>query len=197
LRVILEADPAITVLADTGTRSGFVRALNRHTPDVLVLEAELSAWAPPAAAGDEHSATVVFGLKDAAPEELVALVQGEVSGVVHRDAPHQELVDAVHRVAAGHCFASQAFTDTMVRALRSRPPQPALDRAADVRLTVREVEVLELVCRGLSNREIARSLSVGEKTVKFHVSNILAKHSVRTRAQLIVGSAALRERAAV
>src|SRR5205823_6713970 len=104
-----------------------------------------------------------------------------------KDAPPEELAAAVRVVAAGDALLSPAVTrrllDRVVSRLPDRP-EPPPDALAD--LTERELEVLRLVARGLSNAEIAADLVVSEATVKTHVSHVLQKLRLRDRVQAVV-----------
>ncbi|MER7901093.1 response regulator transcription factor [Streptomyces sp. NPDC096046] len=110
-----------------------------------------------------------------------------VSGFVLRGAPIAELVQAVRVIAAGEALLAPSITRRLIEEMPRR--RPGTHRASRLRLnglTPREVEVLLLVARGLSNAEVAARLVVAEQTVKTHMTRLLAKLGARDRAQLVV-----------
>lgn len=121
----------------------------------------------------------------------MGLVAEGVSGIVPRDAPGEELISAVRAAATGRGYISPVLSDGVMRLIRTRLLPRGFSAAAQPSLTAREAEVLELLCRGMANKEIASTLRLSEKTVKFHVSNLLAKSQMRTRGQLIAQSLAV------
>jgi DNA-binding NarL/FixJ family response regulator len=133
-------------------------------------------------------AVVVIVGDDLAVEDWITLVSDGIAGVVQRDSPAEELVNAVRAAAAGDGYISPALSGGLLQLIRTRLPQPRVPLKPRPALTVRESEVFELLCQGKANKEIALILGLGEKTVKFHVSNVLAKSQVRTRGQLIASS---------
>jgi DNA-binding NarL/FixJ family response regulator/uncharacterized protein YbdZ (MbtH family) len=113
-----------------------------------------------------------------------------VRGLVHRAGELEELVHAVHAVARNRGYVAGRHAAAVLGALCSCPQADQLaEGAAAARLTPRERDVFSYVCRGMANREIAQALAVSEKTVKFHVSNILSKTGLRTRGQLMASVA--------
>jgi DNA-binding NarL/FixJ family response regulator len=120
-------------------------------------------------------------------EYVYAAVLAGASGFLLKDVEPAELVDAIRVVAAGNSLFGPAATQHLIeRFARIRPPgdsEPDLDR-----LTSRELEILRLLARGLSNAEIARQLYLSETTVKSHVSAVLRKLGVRDRVQAVIAA---------
>ena len=107
------------------------------------------------------------------------------SGFLLKDAPREQLVTAVQTVARGEALLAPAITKRLIERFVERPPPE--DRApALAELSARELEVLRLLARGLSNAEIAAQLIVGEATVKTHVARVLRKLGLRDRVQAVV-----------
>lgn len=186
LRSILEREPAITVVGEASDRRELVDAVRTYQPHVVVLEESLSAHIPDTAdPGGGATADVIILAEHNNPDALLALLRADVRGLVHRDAPQDDLVCAVRAVATGDGFVSSGLTGALMQVVRAVLPRPRRDVPRSDPLTFRESEVLDLVCQGMANREIASALNLSEKTVKFHVSNLLAKTNMRTRAQLI------------
>ncbi|MFI5974659.1 LuxR C-terminal-related transcriptional regulator [Streptomyces sp. NPDC051452] len=184
--MLLTQDPGICVVAEAANEQQAVQRVSECRPDVVLLEAGLTeliqeldrAVANPPAA-------VVYGIESMAPERLAGLVRGNVRGVVHREAANDDVVHAVHAVLDDGGFASPELTACLLQAVRAGCTPPGVDHRFRDRLTERENGVFGLLCQGLSNKAIAAALCVTEKTIKFHVSNVLAKSGVSTRAQLI------------
>jgi DNA-binding NarL/FixJ family response regulator len=123
-----------------------------------------------------------FDLDDYVYEALRA----GASGFLLKDAPAAELVRAVRVVAAGEALLAPSVTRRLIAEYARRPRPGAARPAALASLTPRELEVLTLIARGLSNGEIAQTLVVAEQTVKTHVGRILMKLDRRDRAQAVV-----------
>jgi DNA-binding NarL/FixJ family response regulator len=118
-------------------------------------------------------------------EYVYEALRAGASGFLLKDAGADELLHAVRVVAAGDALLSPSITRRLIEDYARRPP--ARERpAALAELTPRELEVLRLIARGLSNGEIARHLVVGDATVKTHVARIFAKLDVHDRAQAVV-----------
>lgn len=112
-------------------------------------------------------------------DKVYSALQGGASGYVMKDAPPMELLAAIKTVAAGGvCFGTEVARELLARVDKDKPAPENIEP-----LTPREKEVLSLMVRGLSNREISEELVVSEKTVKTHVANILQKLGVKSRTQ--------------
>jgi len=96
------------------------------------------------------------------------------------------LIAAVHAVAAGDCLLSPSVTRRVIDRMAQQPTPELADQAKVAGLTPREREVLELIARGLSNREIASALVVEESTIRTHVKRILMKLDLRDRVQAVI-----------
>ena len=109
------------------------------------------------------------------------------SGFLLKDAPADRLLDAVRVAAAGEALLAPSVTRRLIErfAAAARPPPGALP-AGFAELTGRELEVLRLLARGLSNTEIAAELVLGENTIKTHVAHVLSKLGLRDRVQAVV-----------
>jgi DNA-binding NarL/FixJ family response regulator len=110
-------------------------------------------------------------------------LRARASGFLLKDAPRDQLVTAVRTVARGEALLAPAITQRLIERFVARPPT---SETALAELSTRELEVLRLLARGLSNAEIAAELIVGEATVKTHVARILRKLDVRDRVQAVV-----------
>ena len=120
-------------------------------------------------------------------EYVVEALRAGASGFLLKDAPPEDLVEAIVIVASGEALLAPSITRRLLDRVASRLP-PAQDNAvpALAELTDRELEVLKLIARGMSNAEIAAKLVVSETTVKTHVSRVLAKLDLRDRVQAVI-----------
>lgn len=189
LRDLLDAEPDIEVVGEAATAE---QALNRGValrPDVAVLDIRLP---------DGDGVTVCRELRSAVPEvaclmltsfddedALLDAVMAGAAGYVLKQIKGTDLVAAVRTVAAGRSMLDPATTERLLRALRDPAPASVADgRLAG--LTERETDVLALIGDGLTNREIGERLHLSEKTVKNHISRLLAKLGVERRVQAAV-----------
>ncbi|PSM39812.1 DNA-binding response regulator [Streptomyces dioscori] len=191
--MILEAQPDIDVVAEAGDGVEAVAAVQRHTPDVLLLDIRMPRMDGLEAARlvCAQSACRVVMLTTFDLDEYVyeALYAG-ASGFLLKDVRRDDLVHAVRVVAAGDSLLAPSVTRRLVadiiqrRRAEAAAPPPSSARLGV--LTAREEETLRLLARGLSNAEIARTLFVSEHTVKTHVSNVLSKLGLRDRVQAVI-----------
>lgn len=186
-RMILEAQPDLRVVAEAADGVEAVELARRHRPDVILMDIRMPRMdgveATRRLAGHRVLILTTFNLD----EYVVEALRAGASGFLLKDAPPEELVRAVRVVAAGEALLSPAVTRTLLdRVVQRLPAAGARAPALLDELTERELEVLRLVARGLSNGEIAAHLVVGETTVKTHVSHLLDKLGLRDRVQAVV-----------
>jgi DNA-binding NarL/FixJ family response regulator/class 3 adenylate cyclase len=191
-RVILDAEPDVTVVGEAGDGYAAVDVVARRRPDVVLMDIRMPELDGLAAAerilADPDNATAVVMLTtfDASEYVFKALRIG-ATGFLLKDTPADRLLDAVRVAAAGEALIAPRITRRLIAdfARASRPAGDELPPAL-AELTAREVEVLRLVAQGLSNAEIARELVLGENTIKTHVGRLLAKLGLRDRVQAVV-----------
>jgi DNA-binding NarL/FixJ family response regulator len=189
-RVILESEPGIRVVAEAGDGREAVELARRHAPAVALLDIRMPILDGLRAARqviELSPATRVLILTTFDADEYVyEALRAGASGFLLKDAPADQLITAVRSLAAGDALIDPVITRRLISrftlAARGQPGVPDELR----QLTARELEVLRLVARGLSNLEIARELVVEENTVKTHVSRILMKLGLRDRVQAVV-----------
>jgi DNA-binding NarL/FixJ family response regulator len=190
LRVILEAEPGISVVAEADDGAQAVELVRRHLPAVALLDIRMPVLDGLRAArqvlADSPGTRVLILTTFDADEYVYEALRAGASGFLLKDAPADQLVTAVRCLAAGDALIDPAITRRLISRFTLAARGPA-DLPGELRqLTARELEVLRLVARGLSNIEIARELVVEENTVKTHVSRILMKLGLRDRVQAVV-----------
>ena len=192
-RMILSAEPDFAVVGEAGDGASAVEIARRLKPDVVLMDIRMPGMdgiqATRALAGPgvveplKVLILTTFGLD----EYVVESLRAGASGFLLKDAPAEDLVEAIRIVAAGDALLAPSVTRRLLDRIASKLP-PAHENVIPAlsELTEREMEVLKLVARGLSNAEIAEKLVVSETTVKTHVSRILGKLDLRDRVQVVV-----------
>jgi DNA-binding NarL/FixJ family response regulator len=190
---ILAAQDDLEVVGEAGDGAQAVAEAHRLHPDVVVMDVRMPVLDGIAAtrqlAGPQVAdpAKVLVVTTFELDEYVYAALRAGASGFLLKDARPAELIGAVRTVAAGEALISPAVTRRLVGRYASRlRPEPAEPAAAAAGLAPREVEVLTLIARGLSNAEIAAKLVISQETVKTHVSRLLTKLDLRDRVQAVV-----------
>jgi DNA-binding NarL/FixJ family response regulator len=192
-RLILEAEPGITVVGESGDGAAAVDDARALQPDVVLMDVRMPRMdgveATRRITGAERSRTprvlvlTTFDLD----EYVVEALRAGASGFLLKDVPAEDLVEAIRVVARGDAVVAPAIMRRLLDRFAAR--LPGADEPTPARLgslTDRERQVLTLVARGLSNAEIAAELVVSETTVKTHVGNVLMKLGLRDRVQAAV-----------
>lgn len=193
LRMIIDSDPALTVVGEAGTGRAAIELVEAVRPDLVLMDIRmpdldgLTATRRICAAHDRVRVVVLtmFDLDEYVYEAL----RGGASGFLLKNTGPEELLRAVHVVAEGQSLLAPEVTGRLIADLvrprpegPERPPWPV----GAPRLTPREREVTTLIGRGHSNAEIAERLTLSGATVKTYVSRLLTKLDARDRAQLVV-----------
>ncbi|HEX6659995.1 MAG TPA: response regulator transcription factor [Ilumatobacter sp.] len=190
--MILDAQADIEVVGDAPNGRLGVELCQRARPDVVLMDIRMPVLdgieATRLIAADENCPTKVLVLTTFDLDDYVyAAVRAGASGYLLKDAPAQELVAAVRVIAHGEALLSPSVTKRLIEEF-ARQPEPGTTSGVSLPddLTDREREALELLAHGLSNREIAARMFIGEATAKTHVSRLLMKLGVRDRVQAVV-----------
>jgi DNA-binding NarL/FixJ family response regulator len=184
-RKILESEPDLEVVGEAADGGEAVEAALLR-PDVVLMDIRMPRLDGLEAMRRLAGKTRVLVLTTFDLNEYVyEALRAGASGFLLKDAPADQLVTAIRVVAAGEALLAPSITRRLIEEFARRPPSNA--RPAELEaLSPRELDVLRLVARGLSNAEIAGELYVGDATVKTHVSRILQKLTLRDRVQAVV-----------
>jgi two-component system NarL family response regulator len=172
---ILNMQPDMKVVAEASNGQQAVELFRQHVPDVALLDLRM-----PVMSGVEAAAAIRTEFRHArmvalttygGDEDIRRALSAGVKAYLTKDVLHDELLTAIRAVHSGKTYLPEAIA----AALKAQTAPPDL--------STRETEVLELVVRGLSNRQIATQLNIAEHTVKNHVKNILSKLGVQDRTQ--------------
>jgi len=188
-RVILDAEADIDVVGEAGDGRATVEAARSLRPDVVLMDIRMPELdgieATRLLAADGSMPRILILTTFDLDEYVYEALRAGASGFLLKDAGADELLHAVRVIAAGDALLSPSVTRRLIADFASRPTSRDRPAALDD-LTPRELEVLRLVARGLSNADIAAGLVVGDATVKTHVARIFAKLDLHDRAQAVV-----------
>jgi DNA-binding NarL/FixJ family response regulator len=189
-RLMLDAQPDLEVIAEAQDGAEAVERVRELRPDVALMDVRM-----PVLDGIAATRRIVA---EALPTRVLVLttfdedaivydaMRAGASGFLLKSAPPARLGDAVRTVAAGEALLAPTITRRLIEEFVSRPPPGQLAPGSLDSLTERELEVLRLIARGLSNGEIAETLVVSPATVKTHVNHTLQKLDLRDRVQAVV-----------
>jgi DNA-binding NarL/FixJ family response regulator len=187
---LLTADPQIEVVGQASTGRQAVEQARRLAPDVVLMDVRMP---------DLDGIAATRELLRVAPEVKVLILttfeqddyvfgalRAGASGFLLKRTRPEELIAAVHTIAAGESLLSPSVTRRVIDRMARQPTPELADPVKLQGLTPREREVLGLIARGLSNREIAAALVVEESTIRTHVKRILMKLHLRDRVQAVI-----------
>jgi DNA-binding NarL/FixJ family response regulator len=187
---LLSNDPAIEIVGQASTGREAVERARRLAPDVVLMDVRMPDLDGIAATREltrVAPAVRVLILTTFEEDDYVfGAMRAGASGFLLKRTRPEELIAGVHTVAAGDALLSPSVTRRVIDRMAQQPTPKLADQAKLDELTPREREVLALVARGLSNREIAAELVVEEATVRSHIRRILMKLDLRGRVQIVI-----------
>ena len=188
-RLILELVDGIEVVGEAPDGREAVRLAKELQPDVVLMDVRMPELDGIEATrrlrqADVDARVLVLTTFDL-DEYVYGAMRAGASGFLLKDAPREQLVTAIRTVARGEALLAPAVTKRLIERFVDRP-SPVETAPALAELSARELEVLRLVARGLSNTEIANELIIGAATVKTHVTRVLRKLGIRDRVQAVV-----------
>ena len=189
-RMILNAD-GIEVVAEATTGTEAVDAVQRHRPDVVLMDIRMPEMDGLTAArqiltGAGEAPRIIMLTTFDLDQYVYAALTAGASGFLLKDVTPEQLVNAVRLVRSGDALLAPTITRRLVQRFAQQDASPPTIHRDLATLTPRELEVLRLLAQGLSNAELAGRLHLSEATVKTHVTRILAKLGLRDRVQAVV-----------
>ncbi|MCX2730826.1 response regulator transcription factor [Saccharopolyspora sp. NFXS83] len=189
LVALLSAEPDLRVLAEAEDGAAAVSAVRRRRPDVVLMDVRMPGMDGITAAREiltatEGATSVIMLTVHDLDEYVYAALRAGASGFLLKDAPPEELVRAVHTVAAGEALLAPRVTRRLLNRFASLGVRDASTELSG--LTNRELDVLLEVARGGSNADIARNLGLAELTVKSHLYHVMQKLHLSSRTQLVI-----------
>ncbi len=186
LRTLLTTDQNLEVVAEAKTADEAIQVAGDTLPDIVLMDIGMPGV-------DALEAVKIFGSQFPTIKILIltmhedsALVQEFIrsgaSGYIIKRAAESELIDAIYAVWRGMIYIHPSLMTSLITPKQQPVPSPP---AEDEPLTAREIEVLKLIVKGYTNRQIADALSISVRTVESHRSNIVTKLNVRSRVDLV------------
>jgi NarL family two-component system response regulator LiaR len=185
IRAVLSTEPGIEVVAEAADGAEAVEAVRTLAPDVVLMDLVMPTMSGIDALrqilAEQPGARILVLTSFATDDQVLPAIRAGALGYLLKDSGPEELVRAIHQVHRGesslHPRVARQVLDQLARPAALTSPEPATP------LTGRELEVLRLVARGLSNQEIAAALVLSEASVRVHVSSILGKLQLASRTQ--------------
>jgi DNA-binding NarL/FixJ family response regulator len=189
-RMILDAQKDVEVVGEASDGREALAQARELDPDVVLMDIRMPELdgleATRQLVSGDGSARVLMLTTFDLDEYVYEAMKAGASGFLLKDVRPEQLAEAVRVVAAGDSLLAPAITQRLIAEFVRRPPPGSGAPTELSELTERELEVLKLIARGLSNSEIASELFVSEATVKTHVTHVLSKLKLRDRVQAVV-----------
>ncbi len=186
-----ELGDAVVVVGEADEVDAAIELINERIPDVVLLDVHLPGGGGQAVLRGvlPHHPEVQFLALSVSddPEDVIAVIRAGARGYVTKTISGGELLQAVHRVGAGDAVFSPRLAGFVLDAFASSATAPATAAGLDAELdqiSPREREVLRLIARGYTYKEVAKDLTISTKTVESHVSSVLRKLQLSTRHEL-------------
>lgn len=190
IKLVLQRQEGFEVVGEAGDGLEGVKRAKQLKPDVVLLDLHM-----PGTSGLEalrllhddapHAQVVMLTVSEDAEDLLDALHSG-ARGYLLKNIDTEFLLDSIRRAARGESVMSPQMATQLADAMRQPPKAPPSSPVSPAKLTPRESEIIIMLARGASNKEIARELDLAESTVKIHVQGILRKLNLASRVQAAV-----------
>ncbi len=187
---LLSSDPEIEIVGEASSGREAIQRAVRLRPDVVLMDVRMpdldgiAATAELAGAAPDSKVLILTTFED--EDYIFRSLRAGASGFLLKRTRPEELIAAVHTVAGGESLLSPSVTRLVIDRIVQQPMPGFAGRDELDDLTPREREVLELIARGLSNKEIAAALTVELSTVRTHIKRTLAKLGLRDRVQVVI-----------
>jgi DNA-binding NarL/FixJ family response regulator len=191
LRATFDQAPDIAVAGEAADGREAIHEVRRIRPDVVLMDINmptmdgLTATREIAALGDVPTKVIILTIYDQ-DEHIFEALRSGASGFILKHAPIDRLTDAVRHAAEGDALLSPSVTRRLIDEFSRRPVASAATVPELDQLTERERDVFRLLVRGYSNEQIARTLMLGDSTIKSHVQHLYQKLGVRDRVQVVI-----------
>ncbi|GAA3579700.1 response regulator [Gibbsiella greigii] len=177
IKQLLALDPAFNVVAEASNGTEAIAMVLQHEPDVVLLDLNMKGLSGldtlKALRNEGVDARIIVLTVSDARSDLYALIDAGADGYLLKDSEPEQLLVDIRAAAGGQNIISEAIADYL--SSRSEQSNPFAE------LTERELDVLQEVARGMSNKQVAVQLHISEETVKVHIRNMLRKLNVRSR----------------
>lgn len=188
-KMLIERDPEMTVVGEAADGMQAYEVVGKEKPDVLLMDISM----PPGQSGlvaceriaKDHPATrIVIVTMFAEPEYLYFTLRGGASGYVLKNSSSEELLGAIRSVVRGGTYIHPKMAANLTKQLFAGEGEEGSD-VSYKKLSARELEILQLLAKGYTNKEISELIFLSVKTVEAHRSKIYAKLGLKTRADLV------------
>ncbi|MBD2761886.1 response regulator transcription factor [Kocuria sp. cx-455] len=193
LRVFIENEPGMEVVGEAQDGRSAVIQAKTLQPDVVLMDLQMPRLDGVAATEEvlvECPNTKVVAVTTFHSEEyVIPALRAGASAYLLKDSEPEDIVAGIRSAIAGEFMASPRVTEVLVNSVVSNPSRPKNDPesvAQGLQLSEREIDVINLLCDGKSNREISQGLFIAEPTVKSHIGRIMTKMGVRDRVQVVI-----------
>ncbi len=186
LKLLLSAFPEIQVISECSTGAEFLQALKVSLPDVVLMDIEMPVMNGIEAtrqAIEKYPELKIITLSMFGEEEYYyKMIDAGAKGFILKNSDIDEVIKAIKTVVQGNTYFSQELLYNVVKNFREVRKTDQIQ----LQLSQRELEILEYICKGLSNQEIAKELNISKRTVDKHRSNILSKTDTKNTASLVM-----------
>lgn len=184
----LRADPSIDVVAVGGSGADAVRIAAEHLPDVMLLDISMPGGGIEAAralADSFPSIKTIMLTVSEREDDVTAAMEAGAHGYILKGVTGADLVGTVYAVSRGETYITPQLAARLLHQMKRKSVEKAAQRP-EVELTHREEQILNEVSAGLTNKEIARKLTLSEKTVKHYMTSVLQKLQARNRVEAVL-----------